>query len=131
LLAPDSTTRQKSPALILAVALSFAVFLWGLQYKVSLYYSAAAQRAIPAAKLLSQRERPLASAALERLTHAGLPLTAFAGRSLHDAVAELPANMYLEALDLSGERPGIPPVPGTPGSQCFSRTAPRAPPVTA
>jgi hypothetical protein len=47
--------------------LSFAVFVWGLQYKVSLYHSLAAQHSIPAAKLLSQRERPLTHKSAERL----------------------------------------------------------------
>ena len=126
-----STTRRTSPALMLAVALSFAVFLWGLQYKVSLYYSEAAQHAIPAAKLLSQRERPLASAPLERLTHAGLPLATFTGKSLHGIVAELPANAYLEALNRPGELLRTPRSPGASESRKFSPTAPRAPPITA
>ncbi|WP_158824199.1 hypothetical protein [Granulicella sp. S156] len=126
-----STARRKSPALMLAVALAFAVFVWGLQYKVSLYYSAAAQHAIPAAKLLSQRERPLASAPLERLTLEGLPLAAFTSKLLHSTVAELPANAHLEALERSGERLRTQPSFNASDSRHFSRIAPRAPPFTA
>ena len=129
--ATHSTTRRKSPALMLAMALAFAVFVWGLQYKVSLYYSAAAQHAIPAAKLLSQRERPLASAPLERRTLDGLPLAAFTGKSLHGTVADLPANAHLETMDRSGERLRTQASFRASDSRHFSRIAPRAPPITA
>lgn len=39
------------------IVLAAAVFLWGLEYKVSLYPGHEAKR-IPIAKLLSERERP-------------------------------------------------------------------------
>jgi hypothetical protein len=59
-----SPTRRKSPALLVFLLLGFTVFLWGIQYKLSLYRSEAVQRAIPAAKLLSQKERPSSSVTL-------------------------------------------------------------------
>lgn len=59
LLTADSTTRPASPALFFVLTLAFAVCFWGLHYKLSLYHSAAARPAVPAAKLLSQKERPV------------------------------------------------------------------------
>jgi hypothetical protein len=58
LLTFDCSTRRTSRALFLFLMLGLAVFLWGISYKLSLYRSEVAQRAIPAAKLLSQKERP-------------------------------------------------------------------------
>ena len=54
--------------------LACTVVFWGVQYKVSLYRSPAAQRSIPAAKLLSQDERPCTTAVVHiflwgRTTH--------------------------------------------------------------
>lgn len=73
----DRTNRTKSPALLFFTMLSFAVFLWGIQYKLSLYHSEVAQRIVPVAKLLSQKERPSFSTQLERflLTEHPLPKT--------------------------------------------------------
>lgn len=56
----DCATRRTTPAFLLAM-LAFAVFFWGLRYKLSLYRSETTQRPSPAAKLLSQRERPIVS----------------------------------------------------------------------
>jgi hypothetical protein len=60
-------TRQRLNVLTLALLLSLTVFLWGLHYKVSLYYAQASGHAAPAAKLLSQRERPQSVEAIEHL----------------------------------------------------------------
>ena len=54
----DSTTRRTASGLFLAT-LAFAVFFWGLHYKLSLYRSNTAQHCSPEAKLLSQKERPV------------------------------------------------------------------------
>jgi hypothetical protein len=53
-------TWRGSPALVMALALvSLSVFTWGLQYKLSLYRTVHHPRStIPAAKLLSPKERP-------------------------------------------------------------------------
>jgi hypothetical protein len=52
----EQTRRRGSQWMIVTVAmLAFAVFSWGVRYKVSLYNPAAH---MSAAKLLSQRERP-------------------------------------------------------------------------
>jgi hypothetical protein len=62
----DRTTRHRHPLLVLAAMLGLAVFLWGLQYKLSLYHSVTIHHATPKAKLLSQRERPVPSGGIER-----------------------------------------------------------------
>ena len=47
--------------LIPLILIVFGIFVWGLQYKLSLYKSPTGQsRSIPEAKLLSQDERPVA-----------------------------------------------------------------------
>ncbi len=51
----EQTRRRGSQWMVVAVVLAFAVFSWGVRYKVSLYNPAAH---VSAAKLLSQRERP-------------------------------------------------------------------------
>src|ERR1035437_9990026 len=71
LLTSDTTTRRRMPALVVILLLAFAVSFWGLQYKLSLYHARAAHPAAPAAKLLSQRERPLANRLLEILPPSG------------------------------------------------------------
>jgi hypothetical protein len=45
--------------------LAMAVFAWGLQYKLSLYKSNTIAHTAPEAKLLSEKERPLAAQALD------------------------------------------------------------------
>lgn len=61
LLTVDTTTRRSTPAVFLIVMLFFAVFFWGLQYKLSLYHFGTGLAAGPAAKLLSPKERPMSS----------------------------------------------------------------------
>jgi hypothetical protein len=58
-------TRRRYPALALAALLCLAVFMWGLHYKLSLYHTAGSHQTAPAAKLLSQKERPAASFKIE------------------------------------------------------------------
>jgi hypothetical protein len=62
---PGKTTSWRgSPALVAAFAfVCLSVFAWGLRYKLSLYDAQEEARpSMPAAKLLSPRERPLATA---------------------------------------------------------------------
>ena len=58
MVALDRTIRHRNPLWGLVAILGLAVFLWGLHYKLSLYHPAAIQHTAPAAKLLSQWERP-------------------------------------------------------------------------
>jgi hypothetical protein len=59
----EKTRRRESHWMIVAIAmLAFAVFSWGVQYKLSLYNSEAH---MSEAKLLSQKERPTTSEATE------------------------------------------------------------------
>lgn len=59
----EKTRRRESHWMIVAIAmLAFAVFSWGVQYKLSLYNSEAH---MSEAKLLSQKERPSTSEATE------------------------------------------------------------------
>lgn len=62
---------SKKLALVLMGAfvalLAAAVFLWGVQYKVSLYPIQRRTPTVPVAKLLSEKERPAAHPAAKRL----------------------------------------------------------------
>jgi len=63
-LAPPNR-RFSTLAVMGVLALTIAVFGWGLQYKLSLYqHSANHSRSVSQAKLLSQKERPTASNSL-------------------------------------------------------------------
>ena len=53
--------------------LLFAVPFWGLQYKLSLYHSIGEDHSMPAAKLLSEKERPVATPHLNRLAPPAAP----------------------------------------------------------
>ncbi|MDQ2835421.1 MAG: hypothetical protein M3Y50_17100 [Acidobacteriota bacterium] len=59
---PDVTTRRSSYVIAVTVLLLAAgLFAWGLQYKLSLYDLPGSQTvSIPHAKLLSEKERPVA-----------------------------------------------------------------------
>jgi hypothetical protein len=111
LLKSHDTTRRTAPAMFLLM-LAFAVFAWGLHYKLSLYRSEATHHRQAAAKLLSQKERPFAGTGMERLllhavpiitrracaaTVAALPVTGdpapFGG---HASLVELEANQLAE-----------------------------------
>ncbi len=69
-----SKIRRRGPAWIVALLLAFAVSGWGLQYKLSLYLPQAGHARGPVAKLLSQKERPVASAQLEQTVDSGRPI---------------------------------------------------------
>jgi hypothetical protein len=70
------TIWRGSPALILMLAsLCFSLFAWGIGYKLSLYKASEERRpSMPAAKLLSQKERPVVSAKARIQTSHGKPL---------------------------------------------------------
>ena len=81
--------RQRLPAWTIALLLAVAVSFWGIGYKVSLYHPAV-QRTYPAAKLLSQKERPAQS---EESVVAGKPIAEAIHHSVlaHAVVALTPA----------------------------------------
>jgi hypothetical protein len=83
--------------------LAFAVFAWGLQYKLSLYHSAGRTNAVPAAKLLSSRERHNPNTQIEEILLAGRPLGAQVHQTILDRVATLPGIAYPTGLDRSRE----------------------------
>lgn len=60
-------------SVIITVLLAAAVFVWGSEYKCSLYYGHSESRSpIPVAKLLSERERAAPAASVDvRLDQAG------------------------------------------------------------
>lgn len=91
MLKSHDTTRRTAPAMFLLM-LAFAVFAWGLHYKLSLYRSEATHHRQPAAKLLSQKERPSTVMQMEHFLHHGLPAPVVARRALAAAVAALPSN---------------------------------------
>src|ERR1700743_793038 len=100
----DHTNRVKSPAFLFFTMLSFAVFLWGIQYKLSLYHSEVAQRAVPVAKLLSQKERPSFSTQLEHFLLTGHPLPGAPSKKLltthiaQETPTQLAISMRLEKV---------------------------------
>lgn len=65
----NTKTRRTPIRLIVGViCLVIAVFVWGVQYKKSLYDAPGSlSAAMPHAKLLSQKERPVSSVDLESL----------------------------------------------------------------
>ena len=67
---PNVTRRRFSQFMALAaVLLGFAVFVWGLGYKLSLYdLPGSPSTHMAQAKLLSQKERPRAAQGLEQFT---------------------------------------------------------------
>jgi hypothetical protein len=92
----QSTPRHTAQTLILGV-LGLAVFVWGLHYKISLYQSEAAQRSVPAARLFSQKERPVAGTQMEKRLRPGQLVAKFTHRVLGDTVAALPLNAHASA----------------------------------
>jgi len=129
LLLSNKTNRQQLPALLLVLLLGFAVFLWGMRYKLSLYQSDAAQRAVPAAKLLSQKERPVSSDKLANSFIAGQPLCAVFHKTPRNTHTALPADAYLEGSYLSEEL--LDKAHGRCVLQlpCALSSSPRAPPI--
>ena len=129
LLTSDTTTRRRMPALVVILLLAFAVSFWGLQYKLSLYHARVAHPAVPAAKLLSQNERPRANRLLERLSSSGRPFAQATRANIWSAAAALPADADRTGLRGAKERDGG----ATSRIACswqVSLTGPRAPPIT-
>ena len=129
LLTSDTTTRRRLPALAVILMLAFAVSFWGLQYKLSLYHARAAHPAAPAAKLLSQNERPRANRLLEILPLSGRPFAQATRANIWSAAAALPANADRTGLRVAKERDGGAETPRTACSRQVSLTGPRAPPI--
>ena len=122
-------TRRKYSALALVAALSCAVFLWGLQSKLALYHPAGVHAGLPIAKLLTQKERPLSSARVERVLLSSQPFPNASLEVFPVGVAAIPTNLLRNDLMSSEEgcaRPGHLPALLW---QHLSRIGPRAPPI--
>jgi hypothetical protein len=130
----DGKLRHRRSAWTLALLLAFAVSFWGIRYKVSLYHPSAAHQG-PAAKLLSQKERPVASVQMERsLAPDAGPGKPFASQSHQILAYSLSALRSGSALDtmsrwraLHGLQEDSHRVP----FQSIRLSAPRAPPIAA
>jgi hypothetical protein len=125
----DASSQRNSPKSLLALMLGFAVFLWGVQYKLSLYCSEATRRAIPAAKLLSEAEQPISSARLDRFLAVGRPLSAATRKPIRDASIAAMEDVRFSHFDRAVEiRQQL-----YQAATCFPRliqSHPRAPPIT-
>jgi hypothetical protein len=128
----NPTSRRRPSALTLAVLLGCAVFLWGLGYKLSLYQPVVSRHSEPAARLLSQKERPVPVLHLDRLFRSG--------KALHHPGPQTFAPTDLARLDpihLAAAAAAAPRAltrPSTPLSQQpsrITRSTPRAPPASA
>lgn len=126
----NPTSRRRPSALTLAVLLGTAVFMWGLGYKLSLYQPVAVHPTEPAARLLSQKERPAPVLPLEGLFRSG--------KAPHRAVPPTLSPTDLARLDPihleAAAAPGALPRPSTPLPQQPQRiigSGPRAPPLGA
>ena len=131
MLSVDSSIRRRSPALAPVLMLAFAVFAWGLQYKLSLYHSASRTNAVPVVKLLSPRERQNANSHIEELLLAGRALGVQVHQTILDTVANLPGIAYPTSLDRSRELLGPQHSSNVPRFPERSLSNPRAPPVNA
>jgi hypothetical protein len=109
--------------------LGIAVFFWGLQYKLSLYHSE--QGAVPAAKLLSQRERPASSVAMASLLLVGQPLPVVPHKTLSDTHTAWSADAHLQVVNRSEELLGTSLSPRAPQPWHITHSSPRAPPMAA
>lgn len=126
----NPTSRRRPSSLTLAVLLGSAVFFWGLGYKLSLYQPAAATHSEPAARLLSQKERPAPVLHLDRLFRSGKALHHPSPRILSPTDLARLDPVQLEASGtpaaLAGPSTSSPPLP-----QRITRSSPRAPPIGA
>jgi hypothetical protein len=121
--------RHSSPAWRLALLLALAVSVWGLHYKLSLYYPSATGVRGPAARLLSQKERPVASAQLDQALAIGKPAI-----SARHPAAKYPAAIsaiIAHGTSLSARWVLAPQEDGVPHSSFarFRPSSPRPPPV--
>ena len=125
----EATTRRRLPAFFIILMLAFAVSSWGLQYKLSLYHALGPRQSMPAAKLLSQKERVVASSHLEKLRHSSRPFPSSISSPFPDGVAALPDTENLIAAQWPDEgcvsSLSVPPL----RLRQISRTSPRAPPT--
>jgi hypothetical protein len=122
------TIRRDAQTLTLTVLLAFCVFQWGLHYKLSLYHVVANEQSRPAAKLLSQRERPVASVHTEGFLLSGSPIPT-ASLSIPSAFAAFLTNTSL-AIPF-GYMGAVEALPG-PDASCLRHPGPcslRGPPT--
>ena len=131
LLTSDTTTRRRLPAWAVIVMLAFAVSFWGLQYKLSLYQTVAAHPAAPAAKLLSQKERPPASQHLERLLLSSRSFGKGPRTIVWNAVAAVAANAHRTDLCGFDGQDGWEQITRAARWRAASPAGPRAPPIAA
>jgi hypothetical protein len=126
----DSKSRLKRPAWSVALLLALAVSVWGLHYKLSLYHPSSLHAHGPAAKLLSQKERPTASAQLEQNRAKRRPAASAhspgIAHSLAVVILTSPANMLQDGRVVpathDGSRPQLP--------LSIRPSAARPPPIT-
>lgn len=85
---------RSTPSWSIGLLLAFAVVFWGLHYKLSLYHPASLAAHAPAAKLLSQKERPTASVNPEQSVTTGKPVDP----ASHPTVAPMFVALVLVAL---------------------------------
>jgi hypothetical protein len=111
--------------------LAFAVFAWGLHYKLSLYHSGSRANAAPAAKLLSPRERPDSNLQIDELLLAGRPLRVQAHHFLPETVATVQGFDDPISMGRSRRLPGLEHNPNVPGFPELTLGNPRAPPIKA
>jgi hypothetical protein len=123
--------RRRPPAWATTLLLALAVCLWGTHYKLSLYNPQAAHQG-PAAKLLSQKERPVASTQLASLAPNLGPGKLFAPQShriLPHAFSALPSAP--EMLHRLRTMHGLQEDSHRLSFRSLRQSAPRAPPVIA
>ena len=107
-----------------------AVILWGIQYKLSLYHSVAAQRVIPAAKLLSQKER-MATSVAETVALAPPSRHTAGPTSTVARFGALPGSGWRLSSD-ADKAASLPSDQGEAvGASAFRQSSPRAPPIAA
>jgi hypothetical protein len=86
------------------VVLSISLFSWGLAYKLSLYRSQQFPPRMVAAKLLSQKERPVA-ALTDKAIRLSVPASAFALTQL--PYSPLSSVIYAPSLEVLSLHPGV------------------------
>jgi len=128
LLQGESSIRRRLPTLVPVLLLAFAVFAWGLQYKLSLYHSETRQTGVPEAKLLSPKER--LTAPLETVALTGSLFIA-SNRNIVPTAAAFPSHSFfgaelrIDGLLQSNRGSSAPQFP------LLSSSNPRAPPLRA
>src|ERR1700761_7397652 len=90
-------TTRTAQRPILAI-LAFAVFAWGLQYKVSVYQTETAQHSVLGAKLFSQKQRLTSGVQKQRSLRSGRPASAAGLRPFTTSASGLPTKAPALAL---------------------------------